>query len=121
MSVAALLTEVRRAGVSLSVRGDRLLVTARAGVVTSHMRQELVAAKPQLLELLTAKPIRSAGLCRVDFRLKVDAPGIWHTALGPDQTELLVDLRARYRERLDGLRPYPLCGAEVESEPTKFP
>lgn len=106
MSVAALLNQVRRAGVSVSAQGDRLLVTAPTGVVTSAMRQELIAVKPELLELLTAKPVRIAGLCRVDFRLKIDVPGIWHTALGPDQSELLADLRARYRERLDVLRPY---------------
>lgn len=71
---------------------------------------------------------RQAGLSIVNFRLKVDAPGIWHTALGPDQLDLIADLRARYRERLDGLRPHPLSNPDSESdasrsgaEPTKFP
>ncbi len=115
MSAAALLTQVRRAGVSLSVKGGRLLVTAPIGVVTPAMRQELTAAKPALLELLTAKPIRDARLRRVDFRLKGDAPGAWCTALGPDEAELIADIRERYRERLDGLRPYPLNRCESVS------
>lgn len=40
----------------------------------------------------------------VEFRLKDDAPGRWHTALGPDTDDLIADLRERYGARLDGAR-----------------
>ena len=40
----------------------------------------------------------------VEFRLKSDVPGRWHTALGPDADDLIADLRDRYRDRLDGIR-----------------
>ena len=92
-----------------------MLVTAPAGVVTPTMRQELADAKPALVQLLTVKPVRDSRLRRVDFRLKGDATNAWCTALGPDEAELIADIRVRYRERLDGLRPYPLNGRDLLS------
>lgn len=43
----------------------------------------------------------------VEFRLTDDAPGRWHTALGPDPDDLSADLRDRFGARLDGLRVKP--------------
>lgn len=101
MTAAALLAEVARSGVRLTVRGDRLHVEARAGIVTPAMRDRLAEAKAELIALLKPTPPK---LQMVHFRLKADREDVWHTALGPDSDDLIADLRDRYRDRLDGVR-----------------
>ena len=62
-----------------------------------------VLAVPNPRTFENARPV-AARLRVVEFRLKVDEPGRWHTALGPDADDLIADLRDRYRDRLYGIR-----------------
>lgn len=101
MTAAALLAEVARSGVRLTVRGDRLHVEARAGAVSPAMRERLIEAKAELVALLKPTPPE---LQVVHFRLKADREGVWHTALGLDAGDLIADLHDRYRDRLAGVR-----------------
>lgn len=58
MSARALLAELERAGVRLSLAGDDLHVQARAGVSIAPYRERIIAHKPALLaELLKARII----------------------------------------------------------------
>lgn len=52
MNASAVLAEAQRAGVTLSVRGDRLHVEAKPGAVSAALRASLAAHKPALLALL---------------------------------------------------------------------
>ena len=52
MSAAALLRELRAAGVILTATGGRLHVEARPGTITAELRARLAAAKPAILEAL---------------------------------------------------------------------
>jgi len=61
----------------------------------------LAVSRPGTLE---RSPAAVARMRIVEFRLKVDAPGRWHTALGPDTDDLIADLHERYGGRLDGAR-----------------
>ncbi len=99
---------------------DSLLARLESRTVTpvTPARNQALQPKPAPLRACTpvtpvtpqkrevSKPAR-IGLQSVQFRLKADPPGVWHTALGPDADDLAADLRDRYRERLDGLRVNP--------------
>lgn len=52
MTATALLAELRDAGISLSVRGDKLRVESQPGAVSAELRARLAEAKPQLIALL---------------------------------------------------------------------
>lgn len=52
MNAAALLAELSAAGIRLSRSGDRLRVEARPGTLTTELREQLTASKPDLLVLL---------------------------------------------------------------------
>jgi len=67
----------------------------------SPLLSVLAAPYPRTFENARATVAR---LRVVEFRLKDDAPGRWHTALGPDTDDLIADLRERYGARLDGAR-----------------
>ena len=54
MSASALLQEMERLGIVLSVNGDHLRVDALKGALTPDLRQALAAHKPEVLKLLTA-------------------------------------------------------------------
>lgn len=41
----------------------------------------------------------------VDFRLREDPAGVWHSARGADPNEITADLRSRYGDRLDAAIP----------------
>lgn len=57
MSAIALLSELRAAGVTLAVTGDRLKVEAAPGIITPELTARLKVAKPELLALLSVEPI----------------------------------------------------------------
>lgn len=67
MNVAALLDETRRAGIGLTVRGDRLHVEAKPGTVTADLRDRLTAAKPDLVALLGARERMDKGLTPMEW------------------------------------------------------
>jgi hypothetical protein len=52
---SALLSDLRSAGVTVEVRGDRLVVNAPASVITEDQRQALRENKPAIIRLLSAK------------------------------------------------------------------
>lgn len=52
MSASALLAELRAAGATLAVAGDRLKVQAAPGIITPELTARLKAAKPDLLAIL---------------------------------------------------------------------
>jgi hypothetical protein len=54
----------------------------------------------------------------VEFRLVSDAPGRWHTALGPSVQELIADLRSRYGTRLESARPKLHVNTSEKSVPS---
>ncbi len=58
MNASAVLAEAQRAGVTLSVKGDRLHVEAKPGAVSAALRASLAAHKPELLALLGNEAIR---------------------------------------------------------------
>jgi amino acid adenylation domain-containing protein len=55
MTTAALLSELRRRGIRLSVDGDRLRCVAPKGALTPEIRDEIAARKPEILAILGAK------------------------------------------------------------------
>ena len=55
MTAGQLLCELRRAGVSLGLRGGVLVVDAPAGVLTEAVRSAVTAAKPELIGLLAGE------------------------------------------------------------------
>lgn len=50
--VQALITETQKAGIALSVAGERLRVQAPAGALTPELKAALTARKPELLAVL---------------------------------------------------------------------
>ena len=52
MSAAALLSELRAAGVILAANGDKLAIDARPGILTPELTARLKAAKPELMAIL---------------------------------------------------------------------
>lgn len=66
MTAAALLEELREAGVRLSVRGDKLRLESKPGAVTADLRERLANAKPELVAVLrTAEMATRARLLRL--------------------------------------------------------
>lgn len=65
MSTARFLTELERLGVTLKAAGDRLQVSAPAGVLSPAVRAELARRKPEILSHLRAAP-RIAPVARDD-------------------------------------------------------
>ncbi len=81
MSTANLLARVRAADIHLEVNGDRLVVDAPKGAMTSELRAELMQHKAALLALLA--PPRAFVTLRHGPTLPVEA------------IELAIDLEAR--------------------------
>lgn len=99
---------------------DALLARLEARPVTPVTPSETLALQPKPAPMLACtlvtpvtpqkQQVRNEtriGLQVVSFRLKIDPPGVWHTALGPDVADLIADLRGRYGARLDGVKVRP--------------
>jgi hypothetical protein len=61
MTVAILLREAERLGITLTVEGNRLHVRAPTGVLTPELQAALTVHKPQLMRRLAAPPPDQAG------------------------------------------------------------
>ena len=72
MSAAALLSELRAAGVTLAANGDRLKVQAAPGILTPEITARLKAAKPELMAILTGEAANDEGEARTDDALLAD-------------------------------------------------
>jgi hypothetical protein len=77
-----LIDDLKSGGLILSANGDRLKVDAPAGTVTPALRATLAARKPELLAVLTGKPVAS------------DTPGIAWDPRGGCRVATPPDLRA---------------------------
>ena len=54
-----LVSELRRRGVTLEARGDRLAYRGPAAVLTPRVKDELLRHKPRLLAILSGRPVPS--------------------------------------------------------------
>jgi hypothetical protein len=74
MTAGALLSDLREAGVVLTLSGpDHLKVDAPKGVITPELRDALVKHKPELLKLVAQEAARSEEAARKEERQKADA------------------------------------------------
>ena len=102
MNAADILSEARRAGIVLSVHGDKLRVEAGPGAVTHRLRALFADTKPELLRLIRAEGAAAAEIQRRRVVSAIRAEGL------PDHIAVRSDATAEQLAGLDAetLRAY---------------
>jgi hypothetical protein len=75
--VAKILGNLRRAGVTLSVNGERLAFVAPSGAITHGLRADLARCKAEIIAVLKGDYLTAA----VSLLLRTTAPGNWRDGL----------------------------------------